>query len=47
MSGTAIKGESIKLNEKEIGKITSAHGHRQVCGVGMCASTIMKMDQAI
>ena len=36
MSGTAIKGESIKLNEKEIGKITSSTwSPYQVCGVGI------------
>ena len=36
MSGTAIKGESIKFNEKEIGKITSSTwSPYQVCGVGI------------
>ncbi len=36
MSGTAIKGESIKLNEEEIGKITSSTwSPYQVCGVGI------------
>ena len=36
VSGTAIKGESIKLNEKEIGKITSSTwSPYQVCGVGI------------
>jgi glycine cleavage system aminomethyltransferase T len=36
VSGTAIKGESIKLNEEEIGKITSSTwSPYQVCGVGI------------
>ena len=36
MSGTAIKGESIKLNGEEIGKITSSTwSPYQVCGVGI------------
>ena len=36
MAGTAIKGESIKFNEKEIGKITSSTwSPYQVCGVGI------------
>ncbi len=36
VSGTAIKGESIKFNEKEIGKITSSTwSPYQVCGVGI------------
>ena len=36
VSGTAIKGESIKYNEKEIGKITSSTwSPYQVCGVGI------------
>ena len=36
MAGTAIKGESIKLNGEEIGKITSSTwSPYQVCGVGI------------
>ena len=36
MAGTAIKGESIKINEKEVGKITSSTwSPYQVCGVGI------------
>ena len=36
VSGTAIKGESIKLNGEEIGKITSSTwSPYQVCGVGI------------
>ena len=48
VSGTAIKGESIKLNEKEIGKITSSTwSPYQVCGVGIVHLNNHKMDQVI